>query len=127
MPEAPVHNRLDWPHHFAWVRRVGGATHAQAHDAAHGEYSIAYGRREGDALIKGAHSHYAPPLVCTECGHHVGQDFAQWRSRLLPCVRVPEPVADRRLRCGRAGKPWLKSAWAGLQAGGSSRPLRPTT
>ena len=91
MPEAPVHNRLDWPHHFAWVRRVGGATHAQAHDAAHGEYSIAYGRKEGDALIKGAHSHYAPPLVCAECGHHVAQDFKQWRSRYCPACGSPNP------------------------------------
>ena len=91
MPEAPVHNRLDWPYHFAWVRRLGGEVHAQAHDAAHVDYSNAYGRSEGDALIREAHSHYVPPLVCAECGHHVGQDFTQWLSCCCPECGAPNP------------------------------------
>ena len=83
MPEAPVHSRADWPHHFAWVRR-GDAAHAQAHDLAHSDYSVAYKQGRDHDATKGAHSHYTPPLVCRWCGGHAPQEIEQWRSRSCP-------------------------------------------
>ena len=80
MPEAPVHSRADWPHHFAWVRR-GDAGHAQAHDLAHSDYSIAYKQGRGHDATKGAHSHYTPPLVCRWCCGRAPQETEQWRSQ----------------------------------------------
>ena len=83
MPEAPVHSRLDWPHHFAWVR-LGDEAHAQAHDTAHSDYSRAYVAAQEHDATKGAHSHYTSPLVCSWCGAHAPQEFEQWRSRYCP-------------------------------------------
>ena len=115
MPEAPVHSRADWPHHFAWVRR-GDAGHVQAHDLAHSDYSIAYKQGRGhDATkgahsdysiaykqgrghdaTKGAHSHYTSPLVCRWCGGHAPQEIEQWRSQCCPrCGKLNDWPLDQ--------------------------------
>ena len=96
MPEAPVHNRLDWPHHFAWVRR-GGDAHAQAHETAHSDYSRAYGNGQDEDATKGAHAHCTPPLVCSWCGAHAPQEFEQWRSQSCPwCGELNDWPLDQR-------------------------------
>ena len=97
MPEAPVHSRVDWPNHFAWVR-LGSADHAQAHDAAHSDYSRAYGNGHDEDATKGAHSHCTPPLVCAWCGGQAPQELGQWHSRCCPwCGEENDWPVDSRL------------------------------
>ena len=105
MPEAPLHNRLDWSHHFGWVRRLGGEVHAQAHDAAHSDYSRAYGKGQDDDATKGAHSHCTPPLDCAWCGAHAPQEFEQWRSRYCPwCGELNDWPLDQQPEARQTGR-----------------------
>ena len=66
-----------------WVRR-GSADHTQAHDAAHSDYSRAYGNGQDEDATKGAHSHCTPTLVYAWCGGHAPQALEQWRPLFCP-------------------------------------------